>query len=139
MAAHVTRSGDLATPIDTAFLRAQTFGNGELEAELLVLFIEQASSLRLMLLNAERVSSKSGLPGDLHRLKGSARAIGAGPLASALDDAEQMLPSIQADEGGPSSSALQALREALDDACSFAASLLPANRRAGLAKRLESR
>ena len=126
-------------PIDRSFLAAQTFGDRELEADILALFLEQAGELRPAILNTDGGTSAGVRLAALHKLKGSARAIGAGPLAAASEQMEGLLASAPATANQPHRSALDGLERALDNTCSFAASLLPANRRTGLAKSPESR
>jgi HPt (histidine-containing phosphotransfer) domain-containing protein len=66
--------------IDLVFLAHQTLGDEQLEIELLMLFDRQAGDILTALDRDEGTISKSDLA---HRLKGSARAIGAGAVAEA--------------------------------------------------------
>lgn len=76
-----------AAPIDLVHLARQTFGSVALEREVLALFVAQARGLVGAIARgtgAERAAS-------LHRLKGSARGVGAmriGALAEALEAPE---------------------------------------------------
>lgn len=77
--------------IDLVHLSRQTLGDGALENELLRLFVVQAQQYATWL-------DEPFAPGDdlkradlIHRLKGSARAIGAFPLAQAADAFEKAL------------------------------------------------
>jgi HPt (histidine-containing phosphotransfer) domain-containing protein len=66
--------------IDLVFLTHQTLGDEQLEIELLLLFDRQARDILTALGSDEGTISKSDLA---HRLKGSARAIGARAVAEA--------------------------------------------------------
>jgi HPt (histidine-containing phosphotransfer) domain-containing protein len=71
--------------LDVAYLSSQTFGDTELEAELLTLFIAQARRL-VPKLATDDIRERAHIA---HLLKGSARAIGAQLLAAAVDAFEQ--------------------------------------------------
>jgi HPt (histidine-containing phosphotransfer) domain-containing protein len=76
---------ETASPIDLVHLARQTMGDRALEMELLALFDRQAGEI------ADRLSiaETGGASADLaHKLKGSARAIGAGAVAAAADNYE---------------------------------------------------
>jgi HPt (histidine-containing phosphotransfer) domain-containing protein len=66
-------------PIDMPALTAQTLQDDELRAEILRMFIDQAPAL----IEAARATSGAARADVAHRLKGSALAIAAGPLAEA--------------------------------------------------------
>lgn len=72
-------------PVDLAHLSRQTMGDRELEREVLALFIEQASTVRDRIVNADARERKS----LAHGLKGSARGIGAFPIADCASDIEK--------------------------------------------------
>jgi HPt (histidine-containing phosphotransfer) domain-containing protein len=65
--------------IDMQALAAQTFHNDELRAEILRMFVDQTPAL----IEAVRATSGAARADVAHRLKGSALAIAAGPLAEA--------------------------------------------------------
>jgi HPt (histidine-containing phosphotransfer) domain-containing protein len=73
-------------PIDLAHLRRMTLGDETLEREVLVMFAGQAAKLAAAL---------AQLPADAaavaHKLKGSARAVGATRVAAAASDLEAVL------------------------------------------------
>jgi HPt (histidine-containing phosphotransfer) domain-containing protein len=80
---------DARPVIDLVHLSRQTCGDSALESELLRLFANQAQQI------AARIDEEP-LPGDgswradlAHRLKGSARAVGAFPLSDAAEAYEQ--------------------------------------------------
>jgi HPt (histidine-containing phosphotransfer) domain-containing protein len=82
-----------ACPIDLVHLARQTMGDRALEVELLALFDRQAGQIaaRLATLNAGPVEARPGenWRADLaHKLKGSARAVGAHAVATAADNYE---------------------------------------------------
>lgn len=84
----VLRRADPACPIDLVHLSRQTMGDRELEVELLALFDRQAAAIaaRLGALDAE---GPQNWRVDLaHKLKGSARAIGAFAVAAAAENYE---------------------------------------------------
>lgn len=74
---------DLAGQIDWAHLERATLGDPRLAAEVLDLFVRQSGELAMAL---------RGLPPDVsalaHKLKGSARGIGAWPVADAAENLE---------------------------------------------------
>lgn len=67
----------MPAPVDMVHLARQTFGSADLEREVLRLFVQQGAGLVARIAEAE--------PGErgsiVHRLKGSARAIGATRVA----------------------------------------------------------
>lgn len=101
-----------------------------LVSELLFLFISQAEGVRGLI--AE--SSAPSLTDELHRIKGSARALGAHAVAEAVEALECVAAQSAADRSGR-----RALDAALADASRYAASLLLADPGIGLAKTPESR
>lgn len=73
-----------ARPVDLAHLARQTMGDRDLEREVLQLFIEQASTVRDQIVNANPRERRF----LAHGLKGSARGIGAFPIADCAADIE---------------------------------------------------
>jgi HPt (histidine-containing phosphotransfer) domain-containing protein len=75
-------------PIDLVHLARQTMGDRDLEAELLALFDRQAAQI------AEKLTAPLGEDSPLaradlaHKLKGSARAVGAHAVAAAAENYE---------------------------------------------------
>lgn len=65
--------GRRAAPIDMVHLARQTFGSSELEREILGLFVAQTKGLVARIANAD-AKDRAAL---VHRLKGSARGVGA--------------------------------------------------------------
>jgi HPt (histidine-containing phosphotransfer) domain-containing protein len=93
-------------PIDFAHLRTMTLGDARLEREVLAMFAAQAAELGAAL---------AALPADTaalaHKLKGSARAVGAFRVAEAASDLET------AARTDGAAVALAALKETLREAC----------------------
>jgi HPt (histidine-containing phosphotransfer) domain-containing protein len=93
-------------PIDTEHLDRMTLGDTALERQVLAMFSAQAVSL---------IGALGGLPADAgtlaHKLKGSARAIGAFHLADAAGRLEVAIQS-----GGNPSAALADLTDAAEQA-----------------------
>ncbi len=73
------------SPIDLVHLARQTMGDRELEKELLALFDRQAAQIADQLATAESGAESANLA---HKLKGSARAIGAAAVAAAAENYE---------------------------------------------------
>jgi HPt (histidine-containing phosphotransfer) domain-containing protein len=97
-------------PIDLAHLSIQTMGDRDLEREVLGMFVDQAQSVRRQLAIAD-VKERLFLA---HTLKGSARGVGAFPIA---DCAEEV-------EGRPSDKlVVRRLERLIDEACDFIASI----------------
>jgi HPt (histidine-containing phosphotransfer) domain-containing protein len=71
--------------INHAELDSQTFGDPEIRREIIMLFRDQAP----VILAALDGGSGQARSETAHRLKGSALAIGAGPLAEAADGLEK--------------------------------------------------
>lgn len=93
-------------PIDFAHLRTMTLGDESLEREVLAMFAGHA---------AELAAALAQLPSDAaaiaHKLKGSARAIGAARVASAAADLETALQN-----GDDPANPLAALDDAVGEA-----------------------
>ncbi len=99
-----------ARPIDLVHLARQTFGDRALEAEILQLFASQAASARHSL----RAAGAEDRKRLAHGIKGSARGVGAFPLA----DAAAVL------ELQPSSTAqVRIVEERIDEISDFIASI----------------
>ena len=71
-------------PIDLAHLARQTFGSQALERAVLDLFAHQARDLVAAIARTEGAERAAGL----HRLKGSARGVGAGRIADLAEALE---------------------------------------------------
>jgi HPt (histidine-containing phosphotransfer) domain-containing protein len=104
-------------PIDLVFLAHQTLGDEQLEIELLMLFDRQAGDVLTALGEARNQETQRDLA---HRLKGSARAIGAAAVAAA---AEQYESAAQTNAVLPSY--LTALAAAVAEARSAIRQLMP--------------
>jgi HPt (histidine-containing phosphotransfer) domain-containing protein len=104
-------NNDAADPIDLAHLTRQTMGDEALKAEVLAMFAEQAPALCEQIAAAAERQARADL---LHRLIGSARAIGAWQVAELAGRLERAEPASQ-DAG--------VLREAVDAATRRIASL----------------
>jgi HPt (histidine-containing phosphotransfer) domain-containing protein len=76
--------GAAAAPLDLAHLSKQTLGDRSVQQEVLRLFLEQARSTRDRWSHADR-KERLRLA---HTLKGSARSIGAFPVAACLAELE---------------------------------------------------
>lgn len=74
-----------SSPIDLVHLARQTMGDRALERELLALFERQAVQIADKLRRAEAGATTADLA---HKLKGSARAVGAGAVAAAAENYE---------------------------------------------------
>jgi HPt (histidine-containing phosphotransfer) domain-containing protein len=105
-------------PVDRAHLARQTFGDRELEREVLDLFRNQSP---LYLDRAKSAQSESEWREAVHGLKGSARSIGAWRIAEAAERAET---------GNFASrvAAIAQLESALDEVNSFLDELLEARK-----------
>ena len=75
-------------PLDLAYLARQTFGDVELEREVLGLFVGQCDRLTPVICAGDDQSKRSDAA---HTLKGAARAVGAFALAAAAEDGERSL------------------------------------------------
>ena len=74
-------------PVDLNHLRRYTLGDHDLEVEILGLFADQLP-VTIGALNAAASMKEWGIAA--HTLKGSARAVGAWPLASLAENAERL-------------------------------------------------
>ena len=97
----------LPNPLDLDHLARMALGDGRLEHEVLAMFAEQSMEL---------IASMAGLPAETsaraHKLKGSARGIGAFAVAEAAAHLES---AIRTDDNP--SRAFAELKEAVADAC----------------------
>jgi len=93
-------------PIDIAHLRRMTLGDAALEREVLTMFSAQAARLARAL-----AAMPSDAPALAHKLKGSARAIGAFAVADAAGQLEML-----SGGGGNPSGALSELDDAIAEA-----------------------
>ena len=114
----MTPSG--SSVVDLVHLSRQTLGDAVLESELLRLFAVQAQQYSAWLEEAFAPSEAAKRADLTHRLKGSARAIGAFPLAEAAESYEEALRAGSQDTSGEKRS----LAEALEQAQRAAAQLL---------------
>jgi HPt (histidine-containing phosphotransfer) domain-containing protein len=105
-----------ARPVDLVHLALQTLGNKDLETEVLGLFLRQST------IQIARIGSAPS-PRDqfeaAHKLKGSARAIGAARVAECAEDVE-----IAAERGGDIAAPLAELARAVTIANSFITALI---------------
>src|SRR5215210_1859363 len=106
-------TSDDSTVLDLEHLSRQTAGDRALEGELLALFEAQCARLRPLLAAGPSPAERADAA---HTLKGSARAIGAWPLAAAADRLEAALRA-----GGPEPAALMAAFDAVVEATRYAA------------------
>lgn len=94
------------SPLDRGHLSRMTLGDAELEQEVLAMFAEQAACL---------LAAMAAMPAETgalaHKLKGSARGIGAFAVADAAADLETAIQT-----GRGRSDALAALKEAVTEA-----------------------
>lgn len=104
----------LDSPLDRDHLARMTLGDSELELEVLSMFAEQAACL---------VSMMTALPADAsalaHKLKGSARGVGAFAVADAAAHFECVIRT-----GASPAHAFAELKEAVADACSAIEAIL---------------
>ncbi len=110
-------SSDDAPPLDLAHLRRYTMGDAGLELEILGLFADQLPITIAALKNA---ASEKEWGMAAHTLKGSARAVGAWPLATIAESAER-LRSLQ--DSGARGEVVHRIEEAADVARSYIAGL----------------
>ncbi len=101
-------------PVDLVHLARQTFGSAELEREVLRLFVKQGGGLVRLIAAAEDIRTRAEFA---HRLKGSARAIGAGRVAG-LAEALETAPD------GEAAGLAEDLAAAVDEVERFVAELL---------------
>ncbi len=103
-------------PIDLVHLTRMTFGERNLEREVLLLFVRQAEKLLIPLRTAD-----SPMVATLaHTLKGSARGIGAWRAAQAAEAVEESA----SDGEARRSEAVQELEAAIQEASAFIGELL---------------
>jgi HPt (histidine-containing phosphotransfer) domain-containing protein len=127
--------------IDHHYLSSQTWGDEDLQCELLGLFIVQAGQISRALDRACDAGRPdvNAIAEALHRLKGSARAIGARDVG---DETERIEHSLLTDSVADSDCSGGAdwirLRACIDEACSCAESLIAERRPGALAKRHEN-
>ena len=100
-------------PVDLAHLARQTFGQRELEQEVLRLFLSHAA---IHLARLKAASDPAGRRAAAHFIKGSARGIGAWQVATAADIVERA-----PDQEGE---AIETLASAIEETRSFIATLL---------------
>jgi HPt (histidine-containing phosphotransfer) domain-containing protein len=105
---------DTAAAIDSGHLARMTFGDRDLERELLDLFDRQAAILIVRM----RAGGEAALAPLAHTLKGSAASVGAAAVARAAQTAER------ASSPAECSRALDHLAEAIDQARACIAELL---------------
>jgi HPt (histidine-containing phosphotransfer) domain-containing protein len=84
-ACRIEEARSASSPIDLVHLARQTMGDRALEKELLALFERQAGQIADKLQRAESGAATADLA---HKLKGSARAVGAGAVAAAAEHYE---------------------------------------------------
>jgi HPt (histidine-containing phosphotransfer) domain-containing protein len=106
-------------PVDLVYLRRFTFGNTDLEREVLGLFSEQAPIYLSQLRTARSVKAWADAA---HTIKGSARAVGAWQVARAAEAAERLGHSA---EPGRRVQAIETVAAAMDEARRFVADLYP--------------
>ena len=75
----------MCAPIDRKHLAAYTLGDPQLEAEILSLFLDQLPDIQLQL---EGLKTSAEWRDIAHKLKGSARAVGAIDVARLAEEAE---------------------------------------------------
>ncbi len=114
-----------ACPIDLVHLARQTMGDRALEVELLALFDRQAGQIVAKLAAAEANSAEAVPAGNwradlAHKLKGSARAIGAHAVAAAADNYEHCARAgvLRASDADQLAAAVAEARAALRDLAS---------------------
>lgn len=108
---------DAQVPVDLVHLRRFTMGDERLEIEILGLFADQLPITISALKNAQ---SEKEWGMAAHTLKGSARAVGAWPLATIAESAERLKPLPDASERGQ---VVRRLEEAAGAARRYIASL----------------
>ncbi len=108
---------DAPRPIDLEHLRRYTLGDPGLELEILGLFAEQ---LPITIGALEHATTDKEWGMAAHTLKGSARAVGAWPLAALAEDAERLTTN---GDSGRRAAILQRLEAAADEARAYIAAL----------------
>lgn len=111
---------DAESPIDLVHLSRQTFGDHDLERELLALFDTQAAQVAARLRAPVALGDDDWRIALAHTIKGSARAIGAFEVGQAAEAYEHALRSADPSAGEKSDD----LGAALDEARSAIAQLL---------------
>ncbi len=113
------QAADLDAPrlIDHEHLRRYTLGDPGLELEILGLFAEQ---LPITIGALEHATSDKDWGMAAHTLKGSARAVGAWPLAALAEDAERLTTNA---DSGRRAAILRRLEAAADEARAYIAAL----------------
>jgi HPt (histidine-containing phosphotransfer) domain-containing protein len=106
-----------AAPIDLVHLRRYTLGDHALEVEILGLFAGQLP-ITIAALKSASTAKAWGLAA--HTLKGSARAVGAWPLATLAERAEGLLDRARASER---KQVVSRLEEAAGEASAYIATL----------------
>lgn len=96
---------DAPQPVDLEHLRRYTLGNRELELEILGLFVDQLP-VTIGALKSAATDNEWGMAA--HTLKGSARAVGAKPLAALAEDAERLVGDSDVDTRGATVRRLEA-------------------------------
>ncbi|MFV0297788.1 MAG: Hpt domain-containing protein [Hyphomicrobiaceae bacterium] len=106
-------------PIDHAYLSKYTFGNADLENEVLCLFAEQAP---VYLRQMREAATEKAWREAAHTLKGSARAVGALAVAKCAETAEMATDDCMVRE-----TLLAETAEALATTCAYIESHCPAS------------
>ena len=108
---------DAPQPIDLEHLRRYTLGDRGLELEILGLFVDQLP-ITIGALKSATTDKEWGMAA--HTLKGSARAVGARPLAALAEDAERLGSDADADKRAAS---VRRLETAAGEARAYIAAL----------------
>jgi HPt (histidine-containing phosphotransfer) domain-containing protein len=106
-------------PVDFGYLKRFTFGNRELEREVLYLFSQNAPIYIARLRDA---TTQKAWHDAAHTLKGSARAVGAWRLARAAEMAEKLRYEIDRDR---CQFAIDVIAEATAEATRFVVEIFP--------------
>lgn len=117
-----------APPIDLVHLARQTFGDKDLEIELLGLFARQARTI-VRAMEAPGASTMPDRAGDmLHTLCGSARAVGAWAVAESAQTLERAIRGAVQPRGTSALAGPLGLSAAVENACAVIDDLIgPAN------------
>lgn len=113
------RRDHVVKPIDFDYLGRFTFGNRELEREVLYLFAQNAPNYLRSLCGA---GSSKAWHDAAHTLKGSARAVGAWRVARAAETAEKVC--FEA-ESGRKAAAAEQVSDAVEEAIGFIVQQFP--------------
>jgi HPt (histidine-containing phosphotransfer) domain-containing protein len=108
---------DAPPPIDFVHLRRYTLGDRALELEILGLFVAQ---LPITIGALARAATDKQWGMAAHTLKGSARAVGAWPLAALAEDAERLASNADA---GMRAETVRRLETAAEEARAYIAAL----------------